>query len=280
MLRHVVGLALACLLAPTTAFADPGTPRAGNPAQGSPPHPVPRSADTLASALRGQVLGSLPDPLFQGSHNWDRTVQAANGIHWHGKGIHIHAETVYASKNHGTWQSVCLTAVNPNETLTLDIREMRAPNPGRLTFKVFVSLDARAVYDQQNWQSGVRLYSGTMRARFRLHLVLDVEVTARLEPSATLLPEAVLRFQVKDSHVGYDNLVVEHLGGVGGTAARMLGEAVHAGLRRWHPSLERDLLARAEASIIRAGGSRQVHLGLSSLLNRPSLQIPPPNVVR
>ena len=54
------------------------------------------------------------------------------------------------------------------------------------------------------------------------------------------------------SDLKYDNVVVEHTAGVGGSAAKMIGEAVHRALTRHRPSLERELLARANAAIVQA----------------------------
>lgn len=220
----------------------------------------------VAEALRGQILVHLPDPLFEGSHNWGHTVQAVNGVKWKGKGVHVHAEKMKAPKNHGTWRKVELHAVNPNTSLRVDVREIRVLEAGRVAFRVFLSLDARAAVDQENWQSGVRLYSASARVRFRIHAVLDGEVAFRLEPGVALLPDAIVRFGVRGASVGYDNLVVEHLAGIGGEGARVLGEAIHRGLNRWHPSLERHLLERTEQAILKAGQAREVRVGLAELV--------------
>ena len=73
----------------------------------------------------------------------------------------------------------------------------------------------------------------------------------------------------------YDNLKFEHIAGVGGEAAQIIGEAAHAAVTQWRPSIERDLLARANAAIVKAGGEREVRLSLTKLLK--SVPKPPPN---
>ena len=114
----------------------------------------------------------------------------------------------------------------------------------------------------------MRLWSGSIRARTQLHVTLDCESVVRVETKGGLLPDFVFRVRVTQAEVGYDDLVVEHIAGVGGSAARLIGEALHRSLHRWKPSLERDLLARADAAIVKAADTREVRLGLSGLLKQ------------
>src|SRR5262249_45239037 len=114
---------------------------------------------------------------------------------------------------------------------------------------------------------GVRLYSGSTRARLRLNLPLRVEATIRVDESKSFfLPEVVVRLRVVQTDLSYDQLVVEHIAGIGGTGAKLLGDALHSMVKQIRPSLERDLLAKANAAIVRAGDTREIRLGLSSLL--------------
>ena len=71
--------------------------------------------------------------------------------------------------------------------------------------------------------------------------------------------------RVTRADAGYDNLVVEHINGIGGSAARLMGEALRGGLKQFKPSIERDLLARVDAAIVRAADTREVRIGLSRL---------------
>ena len=82
------------------------------------------------------------------------------------------------------------------------------------------------------------------------------------------LPDAVFRMRVTKADVGYDNLVVENIGGVGGTAARWLGEAIRSGLKKWKPSIERELLAKANAAIVKNADTRDVRLSLTNLVSK------------
>jgi hypothetical protein len=84
------------------------------------------------------------------------------------------------------------------------------------------------------------------------------------------LPEAVVQLHVKQARVGYEHLVFDHIAGLGGETAKVLGDAIHGGLREWRPSLEHHLLSKAEAAILKAADNREVRLGLNGLTrNQP-----------
>ena len=111
------------------------------------------------------------------------------------------------------------------DTLVLDLRNVQVAEPGRLTFTVFISFDARVEYTRQRWEAGVKLFDASARARFRIKLTLDGEATARLDSSALILPDAVFRLRITRSQLKYDNFVLEHIAGVGGEAAKLFGQA-------------------------------------------------------
>jgi hypothetical protein len=220
----------------------------------------------LAGNLRGYLLQALPDPLLEDRQHWGRQ-KPVREVKWRGQGLHVHAEVQEVPRNDGHWWKVLVTASNPADTLVLDLRDVQQPEPGRLTFTTFVSFDTHVEYDRQNWQEGRRLYSGSVRARMRVKLTMRCEATGRLEGKG-LLPEAVVRLRVVQADLGYDNFVVEHIAGVGGELAKILGDAARSGVRQWHPSLERNLLARANEAIAKAGDTKEVRIGLASLLGK------------
>src|SRR5207302_6261467 len=130
----------------------------------------------------------------------------------------------------------------------------------------FVAFEARVEYDHQNWDRGLRLYSGSVEARMRVTAALRCEATTKLEANGTLLPDAVFRLRVTDAHVGYDHFEVEHIAGVGGDLAELIGAAAKAGVEQWRPSLERRMLEKADAAIVKAGDTKEVRLSVLKLL--------------
>ena len=72
--------------------------------------------------------------------------------------------------------------------------------------------------------------------RFRIHLRLKCEVTSHLERTGGTIPDLVFRMRVVNADVMYDSLVFEHVLGLGGEAAKLIGEAVKGGVHRFNPN--------------------------------------------
>jgi hypothetical protein len=90
---------------------------------------------------------------------------------------------------------------------------------------------------------------------------------SRLEPNPkSFFPDIVFRVRVTDARLTYDNVVVEHTLGVGGDAAKLLGDALLDAVKQWKPSLERDLLIKANKAIIKAGDTKEVRISITKLL--------------
>jgi hypothetical protein len=228
------------------------------PAVGAP------SADALAASLRSYLAQRIPPVLSEDKGNWGHQKPTARGLEW--KGHKVLPRVQRSPKNQGVWRKLTLRAIDPWHTLVLELRDARQVGPGRMTFTAFLALGVRADYEHQHWRAGIRLYSGSVRARLRIKATLACEVTSRLEKTGGLLPEVVFRFRVLQSDAGYDNFVVEHINGVGGELAKVLGKAARDALHQWKPSLERNLLAKANAAILKSGDTRDIHLSLAKLL--------------
>jgi hypothetical protein len=62
--------------------------------------------------------------------------------------------------------------------------------------------------------------------------------------------------------------VVEHIAGLGGEAAKLLGDAARGSIKQWRPSMEHELLAKANVAIVKAGDTKEVRVSLSKLLGK------------
>ena len=151
------------------------------------------------------------------------------------------------------WSSIC--------------RDVQYPEPGKITFLASVALDLDVDYERQRWDEGTRLLASELRGRLRVKLKLWCEAATRTEQGPKqLFPDTIFRLRVVKAECRYDHLVVEHVAGVGGDAARLFGEAAVSCVHQLKPSLERRLLERAEAAIVKAGDTKEVRIGLSRLL--------------
>jgi hypothetical protein len=219
--------------------------------------------DELAGDLRGLLIQNLPQPLYEKENNWGHQ-EMVRRRHVRGRLGNMRIEITHEPRNDGVWKRLRVDAVNPAETLVFDLRNVVSPVPGRITFQVFTALDTHVTYTHQRWESGLRLFAASTRARARVKLTLDCEATTRFE-NGVLLPDLVIELKVTKADVKYDNLKFEHVAGLGGEAAEIIGELAHTALTQWRPSVERDALARANAAIVKAGQHKEVRLSLAKL---------------
>lgn len=234
----------------------PPTARAAAP---DVPRPDPTEVRALEKAARDLLVKHLPDPLVVSDQNWGRQKEVTVGGRLRGS-------PVKEPRNDGTWRRFTVRAPNP-QAVAVGITEASYPEPGKTALTVMVGLDVDFTVEQQVWRHGVRLYSGETRGRCRAALALKVEVTTRTEKApGTVFPDVVLRARATDAQLFYDNLVVEHTAGVGGDAARVLGDAALHVVRQARPDLERDLLAKANAAVVKAADTRDVRLSFEALL--------------
>lgn len=237
-------------------------------AEPPPAKPVdPPSADELAAIMKSLLTSALPSPLVEQSSNWGHQSEVMNGVTWETGGIVPKPHKQKKLKNDGTWRRIKVEAVEPDKNLKLAVRNVQQPEKGRLTFDMVVALQTRIDFEQQVWKSGTRLYSGSTRARCLPVLFLKCESTSRAVKTDGILPDVVFRLRVLDAKLTYDQFKVEHTVGVGGDAAEVLGGAVHDMIKQIKPSLEKDLLEKANKAIVKAGDTKEVKLGLGRLFD-------------
>src|SRR2546421_136936 len=92
---------------------------------------LPSSAkDELAGDLRALLLKNLPAPLYEASPNWGHQ-EMVERLRFRGKLRDLHAEVNHEPKNDGVWRKIRVEAINPADTLVLDLRHVNGPEPGK-----------------------------------------------------------------------------------------------------------------------------------------------------
>jgi hypothetical protein len=219
----------------------------------------------LAASLRGILLQFLPEPLYEDHKHWGGQKEVARGLTWKREGPDFHAEVRRSLKNDGLWWRVRVTVPEPAKTVVLDVRDVQKPEPGTVAFTAFVSFGTDIEYQRQRWDKGHRLFSTSIRGRARVILTLRCAAASRLDFRGGFLPDTVFQLRVTASDFRYDDVVFEHVAGVGGGAAKAIGETARSSLRLWRPSLEQHLVEKANAAILKAGDSKEVRIGLGRL---------------
>ena len=213
----------------------------------------------LETTARALLLQPLPDPIVVSPQGWGNQKEVMVG--------RLRGNPTKEMRNDGTWRRFTVRAPNP-WSLALGITEAAYPEPGKATFTAMIGLDCDLKMEQQVWRNGHRLYSGETRGRCRAALMLKCEVTSRTEKNPdSILPDVVFRARATEAQLFYEDLVIEHTAGVGGDAARVLGDAVISAVKQAKPQLERDLLIKANAAIVKAADTKEVRVSFEALVS-------------
>jgi hypothetical protein len=213
----------------------------------------------LSKTLRTLLLKHLPDPLYEKATDWGKKKEFRELRIRRGK-----AAWEWAPKNDGLWRKIKVVAVDPHKTVTLRLADIHRDSPQTTSFTLFVAGDVWIDAAQEQWETGIKLYGASVRARARIWAKLRCNVSVKTE-FKQVIPDLVCTMRVEKSEVGYDNVVVEHIAGLGGDAARFVGATGLKMIHQWKPSLERHLLDKANAAILKAGQDKEIRLGLSKM---------------
>lgn len=246
---HRLSLLLVVVFVGTTSAAEP-----------------PFDAKALSATLLPLLRESLPSPLVSTPMGWGEQREVTIGIKWERERLLYKPVPMKAVRNDGHWQKVTLTAVDPAKSLSLVIRDVRTAGD-KTVFQAAVGLDVRAVYEQQMWTLGKRVYAGETHARCHATLDLTCELTSSSTfTPGTLLPTVSVKVKASEAKVGYSDFTCEHALGMSGKPAEVLGKAAYEVVKKVAPQVEKDLLAKANAAVLKAADTKEVKVEFDKLL--------------
>jgi hypothetical protein len=220
--------------------------------------------DDAVLLLKPLLLSVMPNPLFEHNDNWGRTTRVPHAVRWKG----LKPTVVNTDRNDGLWRKLRVLPARLPHSLDLRLWDLRRIDADRQGFKGALAFDVEFEIEQQLWESGLRLWAGDIRGRMRVQLDMDLEQTLKFETGKSAAPDLVYRLRITNANLTYRHFVVTHIPGIGGTAAKLTGEAAHAMLKQWRPSIERKLLERANTAIVKAADTKEIRVGLGGIQAR------------
>lgn len=227
----------------------------------------PPAADDLVKVMRTFILTALPTPLADKTDDWGKKREVTVGIKWEKDGPFLKPKSKKAVRNDGTWRRIRVDADNPEQSLNVVVRNVKKTAPGVITFDMVITLKVKIQFEQQRWVAGEKIYSSETRAKCRPILALQCESTTKAVKTGSFLPDLTFRLRVLKADLSYDHLVVEHTLGVGGDLAEAIGKGAVELIDAWKPSLQKKMLEKANQSIVKAGDTKEIKLGLGKLLD-------------
>jgi len=225
-------------------------------------------AIALTRILTDLLRRHLPDPLAQASENWGKQ-REVHGTRRRIRDWRIVSEPYQEIRNDGLWRRLTLR-VPRKDQLRVGIQNIEFPRRGCLRGRVLTVADRVDLQlEQQQWCNGLRLYACDTRAHCKVGLTLRAEVSSRQEhPIDAFLPKYVLKIHILEARLDYTDVVVDHILGLDGKAARVVGDGIREVVSRFKPDFEEQLRRKAETAVIRVMENRELCIALDEWLRR------------
>lgn len=279
-MRYSTAAVLAALLA-ASAFAQPPEPDP-EPIPLPLPAPVPKSIPlkrpkqieqpnpeevaAISKLMRDMALQHMPDPLVKANDGWGKQKEFVVGKVML-RNPNKFPEAPRELFNDGLWRRFTVTARDPADTLGIGITELVRPEADTMLVTINVAMDINFRMEQQLWVRGRQLYSGETRGHCTGAVQLKAVVTHKSEfkPGA-LFPDIALKVTTTEAKLFYDKIVIDHTAGLDGDDAKKVGDLVVDLVKSVKPELEKELLEKANAAIVKAAGTKEVKLQLDKLM--------------
>ena len=228
--------------------------------------PKPEEAAAIAKLMREMALQKMPDPLVKSNDGWGKQKEFVVGkVMLRNPKKFPDAPTELF--NDGLWRRFTVSARDPEKTFAVGFAELVRPAADQLNVTLNVALDIDFRMEQQLWLRGRQLYSGETRGHCKGAVQLKAVVNHKTEfKPGTLLPEITLKVTTTDAKIFYDGLTIDHTAGLDGEDAKKVGDLVIDLIKKVKPDLEKQLLEKGNAAIVKAAGTKEIKLELDKLM--------------
>lgn len=234
--------------------------------------PKPEEVAGISKLMYDMALKNMPDPLVKANDGWGKQKEYAVGRVMLRNAGRLPPEAPRVVVNDGLWRRFTVTAREPEKTLAIGITELVRPEADKMLVTINVAMGINFRMEQQLWKRGHRLYSGETRGHCEGAVQLKATVVHKTEfKPGSLIPDMTLKITTTDAKLFYDKLVIDHTAGFDGPDAQALADTVLDLVKAVKPDLEKDLLEKGNAAIVKAAGTREVKLELDKLMKAGAL---------
>jgi hypothetical protein len=229
--------------------------------------PKPEEVAQISKLMRDMGLQHMPTPLVKANDGWGKQKEYAVGKIILRDPKRVSPDLPREMVNDGLWRRFTVSARDPEKTFGVGITELVRPAEDKMLVTINVALEIDFKMEQQLWKRGIKLYSGETRGHCKTAVQLKATVDHKTEfKPGSFVPDVVLKITTTDAKIFYDDLVIDHTAGFDGEDAKAIGDMLIDFIKTAVPGLEKELLERGNAAIVKAAGTREVRLELDKLM--------------
>ena len=226
--------------------------------------------EALSKTLRSLALANMPTPLVKANDGWGKQKEFIEGRLMLRNAKKFAPEVPRVKVNDGLWRRITVTARNPDETLGVAITELVKVDQDTANLVLDTVMDIDFRVEHQFWVRGRQLYSGETRGHCKAGLKLKAEVlTKTTKVPGSFFPEVKLTIKATEANLFYDKVAIDHTAGLDGPDAQKAGDFVIDLVKSIKPDLEQQLLAKANAAIVKAASAKEIKVPIDKLLAAP-----------
>jgi hypothetical protein len=229
--------------------------------------PRPEEVAAISKLLYEMAMKKMPDTLVKANDGWGKQKEYAVGKVMLRNSGRLPPEAPRVVVNDGLWRRFTVAPREPEKTFGVGIAELVRPEPDKMLVTINVAMEINFRMEQQLWKRGHMLYSGETRGHCKTAVQLKATVVHKTEfKPGSLLPEVALKITTTDAKIFYDKIYIDHTAGIDGPDAQALADTVIDLVKSVMPTLERDLLEKGNAAIVKAAGTREVRVEIDKLM--------------
>lgn len=216
--------------------------------------------------MRELALQHMPTPLVAAEDGWGKQKEFAVGKVLLRNPAKAGPEMPREKFNDGMWRRFTVSARDPVKSLGIGITELVKPADDTMNVTLNVAMDINFRMEQQLWVRGRQLYSGETRGHCRGAVQIKAVVVQKLNfKPGSVVPEVTVKVTVTDAKIFYDKIIIDHTLGLDGESAEKAGDLVIDLVKAVKPDLEKELLEKGNAAIVKAAGTKEFKVQLDKL---------------
>lgn len=213
--------------------------------------------------VKGMALVLLPET-YSDDDDWNSTKRIQSGLNVDVDGFKVKTSRRWKNVNHGTWQRVDASLVNPKDHFDLAISLLPKKDAAVPRYRVRAKLRLRATGRQQQWSFGAKLYS--LSAEF----VADVGLTADLHFKNELVKsdgDSKLRVvpHIENAQARLENFSLRRVSHAKGGAVREFGKVVESIVKRVIKKKNQKLTAKINGKITKKPERFEIPAGVLAI---------------
>lgn len=194
-----------------------------------------RGSDALPTAHLERVLSSAAREAipreYDKQKDWGRTKAITSGLRFDGKLRSLSVRRRKREVRHGVWKRYRVTVVDPEQSLSVAVTNVRSLGAGRAGCTVAVGATIDGWARVRHYNRGVHLGTVTFEGRSTMRVEIDCEVGVRFV-AGKKLPAIQVDPTVTDARVDIGRFELSRVGELDGGPAREIGRAIEKVVRR------------------------------------------------